>query len=273
MGPSRSGKEEVRVSWDDPENARRYAEFTRHYPMYRDTSRDLVAAAQISPGATVLDLCCGTGATTATLLEAVGPAGRVIGLDASEAMLAEASRQLKDKRVEFACAPAEELTSAVPRPVDAVVCNSAIWQTDMPTVFDGIAEVLRPGGRFACNIGRPFTAEELDDRRPGLIELAYAIAVLEHDFVPTGGRRPDPGTPQSVTDLLTAAGLTPAEPQVVEYLVPPEQTQAWLSIPIFSQQTPGRTYSEKMEILDAAFERLGHRAPQRRRWVIFTATK
>ena len=40
--------------------------------MYRDTSRDLVERLDLDPAATVLDLCCGTGATTEELLKVLG---------------------------------------------------------------------------------------------------------------------------------------------------------------------------------------------------------
>lgn len=55
--------------------------------MYRETSRDVADRAGLRDDAVVVDLCCGTGITTETILESLGPAGRVTGVDASEAML------------------------------------------------------------------------------------------------------------------------------------------------------------------------------------------
>lgn len=280
MGQTPKPANEVLGSWDDRESARRYAEFARTFPMYRETSKDLVATAGIQPGETVADLCCGTGVTTESILEAVGPEGRVIGVDASGAMLAEAAAHLTDPRVEFVHSPAEELASVAPAPVDSVICNSAIWQTDIRKVATEVATVLGAGGRMVFNIPRrflvmPFTAEELGERQPGLTEIAIALAILDYGFVPDlrgGGPRRTPLTPEAVTDALRDAGLNPAEPEVVEYESTVEQQRAWLSIPVFSTQTPGRTYDEKMELLDAAYKRLDSPEPERARWLIFKAT-
>lgn len=52
-----------------------------------------------------------------------------------------------------------------------------------------------------------------------------------------------------------------------------EQRAAWLSIPVFSDQTPGRTPEEKTEILAKALERIGPERSESYRWLLFKATK
>lgn len=47
----------------------------------------------LHPGDTVVDLGCGTGANFASLADAVGPTGRVVGVDLSPGMLAQARRR------------------------------------------------------------------------------------------------------------------------------------------------------------------------------------
>lgn len=49
--------------------------------------RRAVAALALRPGATVVDLGCGTGRNFPLLRAAVGPQGRVVGVDLTDAML------------------------------------------------------------------------------------------------------------------------------------------------------------------------------------------
>lgn len=281
MAPTSNPLNDTSTQWEDAETARKYAEFSRTFPMYEETSRDVVASAGLSGDATVVDLCCGTGVTTEAALASLGSGGRVTGVDASAAMLDQARSLLRDPRAEFIRSPAEELLSVVEGPVDAVICNSAIWQTDFAKVAAAVSRVLRPGGTLTFNVPRrflimPFTADELAPRQPGLNDLAMAIAILDYDFVPTfrpsGPRRP-PLTIEGIEETLRQSELSPATPQIIEYDVTAEQQRAWLSIPVFSDQTPGRTYEEKMQILDAALDRVDPNRSDSSRWLIFKARK
>jgi tRNA/tmRNA/rRNA uracil-C5-methylase (TrmA/RlmC/RlmD family) len=56
----------------------------------------VLAAVAPRPGETVLDLYCGAGALTIALAEAVGPTGRVIGVEASGQAVADATANLAD---------------------------------------------------------------------------------------------------------------------------------------------------------------------------------
>jgi S-adenosylmethionine-diacylgycerolhomoserine-N-methlytransferase len=52
-----------------------------------------VEALRLEPGATVLDVPCGTGQSLSLLAQAVGPAGTVLGVDRSGGMLQKARRR------------------------------------------------------------------------------------------------------------------------------------------------------------------------------------
>ncbi len=57
--------------------------------------REAVAALQLSPGATVVELGCGTGLNFPYLQRAVGAAGQIIGVDLTPEMLAQARRRVE----------------------------------------------------------------------------------------------------------------------------------------------------------------------------------
>ena len=265
--------------WSNPATARRYAEFCRAHQMYWATSRDLVKLAGISGDVTVVDLCCGTGVTTTTILEALGPGGTVVAVDSSAAMLAEARAFVDDGRVRWVESKAEQLAEHA-ADADAVICNSAIWQTDMAATFGAIASVLDVGGRFVGNIGRqfmimPFTDDELEPAGPGLFELMNAFAVIDHDYAARRAMRGGPPLrAEGVTAMLEAAGLADVSSQEFSYADTLERSRDWLAIPIFTERLlPGLTYEQRMDCLAKAYERVDPATITPSRWMAFVATR
>src|SRR5438309_4418399 len=207
--------------------------------MYDDTSRDLVRLAGIGDARTIVDLACGTGATTRAILAAARPDASIVGIDGAKAMLDVAKKTVRDERVRYVLADAKDLAAHVDS-AGAIVCNSAIWQLDLRAVFAAAAEVLAPGGRFAFNIGRqfimlPFTDDELSRSRPSLSEYVQAIATLDHDYVaPLRRRHGRLLSPDIVEEMLTNAGLLVETFEVIGYEETVERQYAWLRIPIFA---------------------------------------
>lgn len=74
-----------------------YARFEPLFLIFPRARRKAVAALALAPGMTVLEIGVGTGRNLPYLVDAVGPTGRVIAVDASPGMLAEA-RKLIDER-------------------------------------------------------------------------------------------------------------------------------------------------------------------------------
>jgi len=60
---------------------------------YRRPRRDLLHQLDLPPGDTVLDLGCGNGLNFPDVSAAVGPCGRIVGVDASTSMVAAAQRR------------------------------------------------------------------------------------------------------------------------------------------------------------------------------------
>jgi arsenite methyltransferase len=106
---------------------------------------------RIQRGEIVLDLGCGGGTDLLIAAQMTGPAGHVIGVDMTAAMLerAEASaREMGLADVELH----ESLIETLPledASVDVVISNGVIdLVPDKDAVFDEIDRVLRPGGRL-----------------------------------------------------------------------------------------------------------------------------
>jgi SAM-dependent methyltransferase len=261
-------------SWGEDDNARRYDAFTREYTIYGETSRDLIGLARPAADATVLDLACGTGATTREILALLGPDGAVIGVDKSPAMLAAAASSVVDPRVTWIHARAETIAQHVTTPVDAAMCNSAIWQTDFAETAVAVRAVIRADGRFAFNVPTDFLALEDD---PGwrvsehsVVSEMQAIAERDYGWTPEVRAPRRPLTRESIRRVLGEAGFEVEQIAEFAHEESAESQRAWLRLPIFSQdRLRGVPYADRMRILELAYERLGPGDAEQARWTAF----
>ncbi len=110
-----------------------------------------VAFSKVKPGDVVLDLGSGAGADLLLASKAVGPAGRVIGVDMTDAMIAKARENIRAAgatNIEVHKGIIEDLPVASGS-VDWVISNCVInLSPEKPKVFREIARVLKPGGRM-----------------------------------------------------------------------------------------------------------------------------
>lgn len=78
----------------------------------------LLELCPLQPGQTVLDLACGTGHLALPAATAVGPTGRVVGVDLSPAMLQQATDKAATQGVSsttmFVCGDIESLQDSLP---------------------------------------------------------------------------------------------------------------------------------------------------------------
>lgn len=109
-----------------------------------------VEALRLAPGDTVLDLCCGTGLNFAPLQRAVGPSGRIIGVDLSEAMLRRARERTRRRGWENVDLVVADVASFAIPCVDGVLATFALEMVpDYDDVIARVAEALPEGGRLA----------------------------------------------------------------------------------------------------------------------------
>jgi SAM-dependent methyltransferase len=103
------------------------------------------------PGETVVDIGCGAGFDTLQAALQVGPSGRVIGIDMTDAMLnrtREGAAAMGLGNVEAREGYMEELPVA-DASVDVVISNGVInLAPDKVKALEEIRRVLRPGGRI-----------------------------------------------------------------------------------------------------------------------------
>jgi SAM-dependent methyltransferase len=114
--------------------------------------RRTLEAAELQPGEAVLDIGCGTGASTMMAAEIVGPKGRVLGADISDLLLGRAVARAGEagiENVEFKRADAQ-VHPFEAGAYDAVISRFGVmFFADPVAAFANIARALRPGGRMA----------------------------------------------------------------------------------------------------------------------------
>ena len=104
----------------------------------------------------VLDLGCGTGPNFETLRQAIGPEGRVVGVDFSVRMVQRAQERVREhgwENVEVICADASRVR-VEPEAYDAAIATFTLSAVaDVRGAVDTVYAALRPGGRFfVCDL-------------------------------------------------------------------------------------------------------------------------
>jgi demethylmenaquinone methyltransferase/2-methoxy-6-polyprenyl-1,4-benzoquinol methylase len=185
-------------------------------PRYR---RQVLQQAGLKPGMQVLDVATGTGLVAREALTLIGPQGRLVGLDPSPGMLAQARKKLE---IEIVQGYAEAIPLAANQ-FDFLTMGYALRHVaDLETTFREYLRVLKPGGRICIlEIVRP--------HNPLLLKL---LKFHLHDFIPAITRlllrRPDAADllkyywdtievcvpHQTIEAAISAAGFTSVRSQL-----------------------------------------------------------
>jgi SAM-dependent methyltransferase len=175
----------------------------------------MLAAANVDPGARVLDLACGAGSQTLDAARRVGAQGSVVASDISDMMLDHVRRNASAAEltnVTTLAGAAEDLDVAA-ESFDAVICRLGLMLFVEPArALVAAARALRPGGRVAVVVfttpaANPFMA------KPMQILLRHA-----------GKTPPAPGqpgifalgTPGVLEDRLTGSGFVGVEQHTLQ---------------------------------------------------------
>jgi arsenite methyltransferase len=172
--------------------------------MYR--TRDMVrrrrlarAALGVAAGERVVDVGCGPGFYVAELLEDVGPGGRVVGIDASPAMLALAARRCTDRAgAGFLAANVTSLPLA-DASFDAALCVQVLeYVPDVAAALAGMHRALRPGGRLVV-WDIDWSTVSWQSRDPARMERVLRT---------WDGHLTHPSLPRTLSSRLRSAGFT-----------------------------------------------------------------
>jgi len=191
--------------WENAESLERYVG-----RWSRLVAREFVAWLQVPPGSRWLDVGCGSGALTETVLAEAEPES-IEGVDTSEAFVAYAASRVTDPRASFAVADAQ----ALDRPDAAYdTVASSLVLNFLPDPARGAAEmrrVARPGGVVAGYVW-DYAGEMQLMRRfwDAAAELDPAAADLDE------GRRMAGCNPADLEALFAGAGLEEVETRAID---------------------------------------------------------
>lgn len=141
-----------------------YEQASREF--WEQLSSRTVALASPRPGDSVLDVPCGTGPSVVAAARAVGPGGRVLGIDYADQMLAIAQEKITAAGLHHAEFQSGDMTDLglSPGSFDVALCVLGLFFVDdMPGLVRSLWELLRPGGRLAVTVlGDQFFAPMID---------------------------------------------------------------------------------------------------------------
>jgi SAM-dependent methyltransferase len=171
--------------------------------------RAVLAAAAAQEGERVLDVGCGAGRSTERLARAVGPGGRVVGLDLSRPLLGLARERIERSGLRHAeLIQADAQVTPLPGPFDLVFSIFGVmFFADPVAAFSSFHKALDSGGRLVFLCWQPL------ERNPWVtVPLRAAAPFLE---LP----RPEPGAPgpfaladnARVRTILERAGFSQVE--------------------------------------------------------------
>lgn len=210
------------------------------YAAFRDLrlrpALDLMARVPDLPPGDVVDLGCGDGAAAGALAMQF-PGRRLVGVDASPAMLAKAAGHDQTVLADIAA-------WAPDRPPALIFSNAALhWLPDHGALLPRLAGMLAPGGVLAVQMPRNFGQPS----HRFLRDIAQSMAPERFDFT---GYAPPVAAPQDYWAMLAPLGA----PDVweTEYLQPLSPVADGHPVRAFTASTAMRPFLERMSPEEAA---------------------
>jgi ubiquinone/menaquinone biosynthesis C-methylase UbiE len=160
-----------------------------------------IAAPQ--PGEHVLDVACGTGIGARVAARALGPSGKVVGLDV-DAGVVEVARRVTAQSgtpIEWHCANALEMPFDEGT-FDLCLCLQGLqFFPDRVAGFSEIRRVLKPSGRLVASLWGPLAFNK------GHVAVVQALESQNVDAAPAK-RACSFASPEDIRDTASRAGFT-----------------------------------------------------------------
>ncbi|HEX5011547.1 MAG TPA: methyltransferase domain-containing protein [Planctomycetota bacterium] len=181
------------------------------------TGQRAVERLALRPGAQVLDVCCGSGASAIPAAHAVGPDGLVVAVDLTDPLLALARAKARAAglwQVDFRRGDMTALGFPDAH-FDAVVCVFGIFFVpDMERQVAELWRMVRPGGQLAITTWGP------DIWAPGYSIFHEAVRRLRPDLVTAFNPWDRISAPAAVRKLFADAGVPGAQAVLEESYQP-----------------------------------------------------
>jgi len=229
--------EYTRTTWN--ESAKAYVDLMRNLEPFRS---EVLSRMNPRPGEHILDLGTGPGEPALTIAPAVGPSGRVTGVDLSENMIAIADQVRRARgihNVEFHVMDCSKLEFS-DSTFDAVVCCFGFQ------IFTTPERAAAEAFRVLKSKGRMFTTVWSTGSKVPWLDVIIS-PMLEHAEPDETGYLPTPyetGAPGEMIAFLESAGFRQAEEHRVTHTMRYEDDDAYLDTLLKS--TPiGHSLSEE----------------------------
>ena len=170
--------------------------------------RRTVERLPLVPGARVLDVCCGSGASAIPAAKIVGPRGSVVGVDLAENLLDLArvkATQLSLDNAEFQSGDMTNLAFET-ETFDAVICVFGIFFVpEMEVALQELKRVLKTGGTLAITTWGPRLFEPVNS------VFWNSVRDLRPDLHKSFNPWDRISEPDDLRSLLVSAGFTNTE--------------------------------------------------------------
>jgi SAM-dependent methyltransferase len=241
-------------AWDGADGERWVRQADRYDAAIMDYREELLRAAAIQPGESVLDVGCGCGWSTLAVAQAAD-GGRVVGVDLSSGML-EVARQRADDAglpIELAQADAQVHSFDAGEFDVAISSFGVMFFSDVEAAFTNLGRAVRPGGRIAFVAWGPIGENEWQSTIRGALAAGREIP-------PPPPGAPGPfafGDPAHAVAALEAAGFGDIDVRSVErpFRLGADPEDAWEFIR-HTGQVVGLTESLDEPARTAALEQL-----------------